>query len=212
MTLIAGKPSPRTVKATLDPRSWKELVCVLKTGDENERLHAALAMGAYPASATLLVEQLPRETAISVRRAILDTLMRLDAPAAIRGLTDYLRCEHVALRNEVIEVLRALGARGDRGSAMAPVLTTLLADPDPDLRIFAVNILESVRHPHVEQWLIDAIERDQQVNVCAAALDLLCKMGTEAATEPLLRLKARFPSEAYIQFAADLALQRIRES
>jgi len=36
-------------------------------------------------------------------------------------------------------------------------------------------------------------------------------VGTEAAIEPLLRLKARFPSEDYIQFASDLALKRIRE-
>jgi hypothetical protein len=35
-------------------------------------------------------------------------------------------------------------------------------------------------------------------------------VGSEAAVEPLLRLKVRFASEAYIQFAVDLALKRIR--
>jgi tRNA A37 threonylcarbamoyladenosine synthetase subunit TsaC/SUA5/YrdC len=49
------------------------------------------------------------------------------------------------------------------------------------------------------------------VNVCATAVDLLCEVGTEAAIDPLVRLKARFASEPYIQFAADLALKRIRE-
>jgi len=98
-----------------------------------------------------------------------------------------------------------LGAEG------APVLRTLLADPDPDVRIFVVNILDSERHPEAESWLIDVIERDAHVNVCATAVDLLCEVGTEAAIDPLVRLKERFRSEAYIQFAADLALKRIRE-
>jgi tRNA A37 threonylcarbamoyladenosine synthetase subunit TsaC/SUA5/YrdC len=42
-------------------------------------------------------------------------------------------------------------------------------------------------------------------------LDLLCEVGTEAAVDPLVRLKARFSAEPYIQFAANLALKRIRE-
>jgi tRNA A37 threonylcarbamoyladenosine synthetase subunit TsaC/SUA5/YrdC len=59
--------------------------------------------------------------------------------------------------------------------------------------------------------LIEVIERDAHVNVCATAVDLLCEVGTEAAIDPLLQLKARFIREPYIQFAADLALKRIRE-
>jgi len=42
-------------------------------------------------------------------------------------------------------------------------------------------------------------------------VDLLCGAATEASVDALVRLKARFASEAYIQFAADLALKRIRE-
>ena len=64
----------------------------------------------------------------------------------------------------------------------------------------------------MEQWLIKVIERDAHVNVCATAVDLLCEVGTEAAINPLLDLKARFVTDAYIQFASDLALKRIRES
>jgi HEAT repeat protein len=89
-------------------------------------------------------------------------------------------------------------------------LKSLLSDLDPDLRIFAVNILESRCDPNVEQMLIGVIEQDINVNVCATAIDLLCELGTEAALDPILRLKKRFPSEAYLQFAADLALKRIR--
>jgi HEAT repeat protein len=87
----------------------------------------------------------------------------------------------------------------------------LLADTSTDVRIFAVNILESLRHPEVESWLIAVIERDPHLNVCATAVDLLGEVGTEAAREPLERLKARYAGEPYIQFASDLALKRITE-
>jgi len=50
------------------------------------------------------------------------------------------------------------------------------------------------------------------VNVCATAVDLLGEVGSEAAHEPLGRLKVRYADEPYIQFAADLALKRITES
>jgi HEAT repeat protein len=86
----------------------------------------------------------------------------------------------------------------------------LLADSDPDVRIFAVNILDSRRQPDVESWLIEVIEKDVHLNVCATAVDLLCEVGTEAALEPLLRLKVRFVSEVFIQFAANRAIKRIR--
>jgi tRNA A37 threonylcarbamoyladenosine synthetase subunit TsaC/SUA5/YrdC len=49
------------------------------------------------------------------------------------------------------------------------------------------------------------------VNVCATAVDLLCEVGAKASMDPLFRLKTRFAHEPYIQFAADLALKRIRE-
>jgi hypothetical protein len=57
--------------------------------------------------------------------------------------------------------------------------------------------------------LIEVIDSDPQLNVCATAVDLLGEVGSTAAREPLLRLKARYADEPYIEFAADLALKRI---
>jgi HEAT repeat protein len=152
------------------------------------------------------------EQEVVVRAAILTALIRLDDPAATKGLADCLRSEDVALRNEAIEALKELASAGDRAGAVPPVLASLLDDPDPDVRIFAVNVMESVPHPDVESWLIEVIERDSHVNVCSTAVDLLCEVGTPAALDPLIRLKARFASQPYIQFAAGLALKRIREN
>ena len=88
-------------------------------------------------------------------------------------------------------------------------MACLLNDSDPDVRIFAVNILESLCHPDVEQWLIGVIRDDEHINVCATAVDLLGEVGSEQSTQALQELKDRFDEEPYIQFAADLAIKRI---
>jgi HEAT repeat protein len=179
-------------------QSCEELAAALEDADAAARRHAARDIVPCPHAASKLLSRLNCELDAAVREAILN-------PSAVSGLADCLRSEDAALRNEVIGTFKHLGAEG------APVLRTLLADPDPDVRIFVVNILDSERHPEAESWLIDVIERDAHLNVCATAVDLLCEVGTEAAIDPLVRLKERFRSEAYIQFAADLALKRIRE-
>jgi HEAT repeat protein len=186
-------------------RNCEELAAALEGADTGERREAARDIVRCLHAANALVSRLKREEDTAVREAILNSLARLNDSSAVSGLADCLRSEDPALRNEVIETFRQLG------SDVAPILRSLLADSDPDVRIFAINILDSERHPEVESWLIEVIERDAHVNVCATAADMLCEVGTEAAIDPLLRIKSRFRSEPYIQFAADLALKRIRE-
>jgi HEAT repeat protein len=216
MALVKGKVNENTTlpveKVKPEEASSGELAALLESADATERRHAARDMLHCRDAANALVSRLKREDKTTVREAILTTLIRLDDPSATAGLADCLRSEDAALRNEAIEALRELAASGDKANAVPPVLLALLSDPDPDVRIFAVNIIESSRHPDVERWLIKVIEQDAHVNVCATAVDLLCEVGTEAAIDPLLHLKSRFVHDAYIQFAADLALKRIRES
>jgi len=183
-----------------------KLVTALEDADAAGRRQAARDLASYSDAAIALMNRLKREEDRAVREIILNSLVSLNDPLAISGLVECLRSEDAALRNEVIEAFKQLGNNVD------PVLQSLLSDPDPDVRIFVVNILDSVRHSEAESWLIEVIEQDSHVNVCATAVDLLCGAGTEESVDALVRLKARFASEAYIQFAADLALKRIREA
>jgi HEAT repeat protein len=206
MGLVKGKATEFVGNAEPKPeRNCEQLAAALEDADAAVRRHAARQIAGCLDAGKVLVSCLKREQDTAVREAILNTLVRLNDPSVSRGLADCLRSEDAALRNEAIETMKRLG------SEAAPLLRSLLADPDPDVRIFVVNILDSERHPEVESWLIEVIEQDAHVNVCATAVDLLCEVGTEAAIDPLVRLKARFASEAYIQFAAGLALNRIRE-
>jgi HEAT repeat protein len=168
------------------------------------RRWAARDLARCPGSSPLLVEQLQREQNSSVREMILTSLTQRGDEEAVAGLVECLRSEDASLRNEAIEAMKLLPRE------VAPIMSRLLKDPDPDVRIFAVNILESLRHERVEEWLNEVIEQDPHVNVCATAVDLLVEVGSSYSENSLKMLTARFPDEPYIGFAVNLALKRIR--
>lgn len=187
-------------------RECPDLLVGLGDTNATTRRWAARDLVNCPNAAAALVEQLKLESDLSVREVILTTLTRLGDATAVAGLVDCLRSEDAALRNEAIEAMKQLP------DEVAPIMHGLLTDADPDVRIFTVNVLESLRHPDVESWLIDVITQDAHINVCATAVDLLSEVGTAAALAPLQQLKARFVDEPYMQFAAELALRRINEN
>jgi len=186
-------------------RSCSDLLVGLEDGNPTTRRWAARDLVNCKNVAAALIDRLKREADLSVREVILTTLTRLGDSIAVAGLVDCLRSEDAALRNEAIEAMKQLP------NEVALIMQELLGDPDPDVRIFAVNILESLRHRDVESWLIDVIETDSHINVCATAVDLLSEVGTDVAVAALTELKRRFADQPYIQFAANLALKRIQE-
>lgn len=187
-------------------RNCASLELQLSDPSPTARRWAARDLADCPDSSAALVEQLQREQDKTVREIILTTLTHLGDEEAVAGLVNCLRSEDASLRNEAIEAMKLLP------DEVAPIMGQLLKDPDPDVRIFAVNVLESLRHEQVEEWLNEVIEHDAHVNVCATAVDLLGEVGTSYSWEALEKLKARFPDEPYIRFAADLALKRISGS
>lgn len=184
-------------------RDCLSLVAQLNDPNPTARRWAARDLFECPDASAALVERLGQENDVSVREIILTTLTSLGDEVAVRGLVACLRSEDVSLRNEAIEAMKQLP------DEVAPIMRALLADQDSDVRIFAVNILESLRHPQVEEWLIAVIEQDPHLNVCGAAVDLLGEAGTSRSLEALECLKRRFVDEPYIQFAAALAMKHI---
>src|SRR5664279_1827629 len=163
----------------------------LQLSDDNAmaRRWAARDLVACPKASGPLVDRLKLEADVSVREVILTTLTRIGDDLAVAGLVECLHSEDAALRNEAIDAMKQLP------DEVAPLMRGLLDDADPDVRIFAVNILESLCHPDVESWLIGVIEHDAHVNVCATAVDLLREVGSVASRAALLRLKDRFSQE-----------------
>lgn len=204
---MALKKTSSSATTATDERSRERdpasLIAALDDPDPRTRRWAARDLAAQPQACAALVARLPLEHEPSVLEVMLTSLTVIGDHDAITGLTDCLRSDDPKLRNAAIEAMKQLPEE------VAPMMTQLLEDADPDVRIFAVNILESLRHPQVEDWLIRVIGADAHVNVCATAVDLLGEVGSERAVPALHALKERFGDEPYIQFAADLALRRV---
>lgn len=184
-------------------RNFDGLIVQLSSSNPTERRWASRDLAEYKEASTYLVEQLMKEKDISVREVIISSLVAIGDEIAVEGLINCLKSEDAHLRNSAIEALKHMPEQ------VSAYIEKLLKDKDPDIRIFAINILESLRHPDVVKWLIEVIDKDENVNVCATALDLLAEIGTEEALPAIKKLKERFKDEPYIQFAADLALRRI---
>jgi HEAT repeat protein len=171
--------------------------------DASVRRAAAQALAAVPTAVPGLLIALEAETDHPARSAMLGALAAIGTEESVAALADCLRSEDAWLRNAAIDLLRGMPAR------VAPVLAHLLVDWDSDVRILAVGVLDALRHPQVEEWLLQLIEADADLNVCGAALDVLADVGTPAAAAPVQRLIARFAGEPYIEFAGRLVLSRV---
>jgi HEAT repeat protein len=203
------KPVTHTLDANHDERTigrdFAGLVGELNSDNSSARRWAVRDLATQREAVSVLVERLDVENDSSVRTAILSALAHLGGSEAIAGVVNCLRSEDAALRNEAIEVLKEVP------NEVEPIIDSLLVDVDSDVRIFTVNILESLKHKNVEKWLIRVVETDSHLNVCATALDLLSEVGTMQAVPAIKQLKARFADEPYICFSADFVLKRIAE-
>ena len=208
MALIKKSTLPTVVTEPFVPASDFASLCSIlqQSPSANERHRAARELGAFPEASAVLAARLPLERDPTVREFIISSMIQIRDDVTVRCLLDCLKSKDAALRNEAIEALKQLPTE------VGPLLSELLRDPDPDVRIFVVNVLESLRYPLVEQWLIQVINTDPHVNVCATAVDLLGEVGIKDAIPALQHLKLRFPDEPYIQFAADVALKRINQA
>lgn len=183
--------------------STEQAIAELENTDPSIRQRAARCLQGKREAADALCTRFAVEKNIPTREALAVSIMRTGGAEAVDRLLPLLSSDDAAQRNTVIEILQALP------DAVAPRMEALLGHGDSDVRIFAVNVLEALRHPKVENWLIDVIARDRHVNVVATALDLLAEVGTEAAIPALKHVTARFADEPYVKFAAGNAIKRI---
>ncbi|WP_462383731.1 HEAT repeat domain-containing protein [Pseudomonas sp. Marseille-QA0892] len=202
MALIRSTGTAPT--ADTQPDDLQSLAVRLQHGTTAERRDAARALASLSGAGELLACQLAEETERSVLEALITSLAERADEGAVTALLDCLRSEDVALRNDAIEALKTAGR------FHPSLIQAALEDSDADVRILTVGILESLRHPDVELWLIELIEHDPHLNVCACAVDLLCEVGTERAVPALELCRSRFPGEAYLDFAIGLALTRLQ--
>ena len=186
------------------PRDRDGLIAQLGDADPAVRRWAARDLGRHPEAVPALAARLSVEAALAVREAILDALLVIANDEAVEELLVFLRSEDAALRNGAVAVLQQLPEPVSRQ------MQGLLADAAPDVRIMAIDILQTLPHAEAPLWLADLLGHERQVNVVGAAIDRLAEIGTEDMLPLLGEVRDRFEDEPYIQFAIDTVVRRIR--
>ncbi len=181
----------------------EEALDLLDADDPAVRQSVARSLGGDHRAIEALCARFIAETDLPTREALAVSIIRTGGAVAVERLLPILSSDDAALRNTVIEILQALPAD------VAPHMERLLDHADSDVRIFAVNVLEALRHPKVEDWQNAVITAVRQYNVVGTALDLLGEVGTEAAMPALARVTTRFGDEPFLRFAAANAVKRI---
>ena len=162
-------------------------------------LIAAMEAGSAPEFSRLIAanaDPLLRETALT-------HLARLEGPFPAQTLAGLLRTGDTPLRNAAIATL------GNLGEAAVEALAPLLADPDVDLRIYALTALERTFSLRAAEVALQTALTDEDVNVCAAALDVVAQSGAREMRGALDQAAQRFPDHPFLAFAARAAQQAI---
>ena len=189
--------APAEAQAQYDP------FAALKTGSVEERWTAARTLAAQPGGVAALREALAAESNARVRGAIFTSLARAGGAEGFQAILPHLRSDDAALRTAALDALRAMP---DAARNQLPVV---LADPDADVRLLACEIVRGLSPSDATALLCPLLERETEINVCAAAVEVLAEIGEPAALEPLARCAARFETEPFLVFSIKVASERI---
>lgn len=184
-------------------RDLPGMLTQLRSGSAEQRRWAARDLAAFPQAAAALGEHLLGETEPSVRQTLFTSLATHASDEAVAALLPLLRSEDAQMRNGAIEAMSGMPR------AVAPRIDALLRDADPDVRIFTVNMLGELRHEKVVPWLEQVLQHENQVNVVAAAIEVLAEVGSSADIPALQAATRRFDGDPFIGFAAQVAIERI---
>lgn len=176
----------------------------LTASDPSERRRAALAMREVTDVPTLAAA-LEDESDRTVQLAVLDSLRTIGSPETADVLVPLLASEDITLRTGAVEALQSLG------DASAPAIQAAIKDPDPDVRIMALDVLQDLRCADSVNWLSDVLANETHANVVGTALDRLVEIGTAEQADLIRDLPGRFPEDPFIAFAASQALKALEQ-
>ena len=157
----------------------------------NERLEKAIP---------LLVKHV-QNSDIGVQEAADRALRKIGGPQVAGAMVPLLRSEDAPVRNIAMDMLRKVG------STDIDLLFQLLHDSDPDMRIFAADILGSTGSVLAVAPLRGALLRDPEVNVRYQAA---VSLGNLAFPEAALSLNKALQDDEWVQFSVIEALIKIR--
>lgn len=195
MPLIRKDPDPPAVLASAPVGAI--------TGTTDQRWATARALGSSMGDVANLASALRVETDARVREAIFTSLARAGSLEAIAAIVPSLRSDDASVRTGALDALRSIPALA------APIMPDLLADPDPDVRLLACEIVRELPQDQVVSLLSELLDREDQANVCASALEVLADAGSADALPALQRCAERFAGDPFLGFAIRMAIDRL---
>jgi len=180
-----------------------DVLAALTNGTNDQRWAAARSAGAVPGGIKALGLALATEADARVREAFFTSLMRARSLEAVDAVLPHLRSDDANLRTGALDALRGMAATA------APRLPVLLNDPDADVRLLACEILRDLPSAEATPLLCRLLEKEDQVNVCAAAAEVLAETGGPEALPALAACAARFQNEPFLIFSIKAASARI---
>lgn len=140
---------------------------------------------------------------LGVQEAADRALRRLGGKEVVAAVKALLRSDDAPVRNAAMDILRAVGVQD------FPTLLELLHDSDPDIRIFASDILGSTDSRLAVTPLCEALLKDPEVNVRYQAA---VSLGELAFAEAAPGLGKALGDDEWVQFAVIEALSKIRDA
>lgn len=200
MPLIRNRARPDAPPPGPD---FERACAALRSDQIEERWRAARALAAFPQAAAVLGEALSAEPEARVREAMFTSVARIGGLDGLRALVPHIRSEDAAHRTGAMDALKAIP------EGLPTVLAGLLEDPDADVRLLACDLARALTGAEATALLSPVLETDAEVNVCAAAIDVIADIGSPEALPSLRRCAERFPAEPFLVFAAKVAGERI---
>jgi len=192
--------APTASAATLDVDA---LLVALDSEDADARRGAALSLAGKHEAAAALAKRLGVERDRSVREAIGGALLRCASEESAHAIAPLMSADDATLRNEARELLHAL-------PHAELVAEALLTASDPDVRMFAIEILATRKGSDGAARIAETLASERDINVLAHAVEQLGLVGTCAQLELLRALEARWPDEEFLGFAIADARERMQ--
>jgi len=200
MPLIRKGSGPPASPASVDRDAT---MTALRAGTREERWDAARALAMFPEAAAALGEALSTEADQLVREAICTALVRINSADSVDAILPHLRSDDANLRTDALDALKAMPV------AAQARFQSLLRDPDPDVRILGWDLVRETGSADATRRLAAILDAENEVNVCAAAIEALAEIGAAEALPALTRCAERFPDQPFLSFAAKAACERI---
>jgi HEAT repeat protein len=183
---------------------WQVQVARLQAGSVDERRAAARALAAEPRAVAELAAALNEPADAPLREAIFTSLATQDSAASFAAVLCHLRADEAELRCFALDAMKRMPQQA------ASRLSALLSDKDPDIRLAACELARQMQPETAAPLLAGLLTSEPQVNVCAAAIEVLAEIARPAELPSLSACAARFPAEVFLKFSVEIAANRIR--